>query len=44
MTSVVALSHGQTYGLSELDEFMSTTELSIATVWCTAVILLGIVA
>ena len=44
MTGMVTLSHGQTYGLSELDEFMSTTEVSIATVWCTAVTLLGIAA
>lgn len=44
MTSVVASSRVRTYGLSALDEFMSTTGVSIAIGWCTAVTLLGIVA
>jgi hypothetical protein len=44
MTHTVASSHGRTYGSSAPDESMSTTGVSIATVRCTAVIFLGIVA
>jgi hypothetical protein len=43
MTHTVTSSHGRTYG-SAPDESMSTTGVSIATVRCTAVIFLGIVA